>query len=242
MKEFYYQIKGKSDVGEYGNWAWPPIFSGKVEAEDKKAAKLLIEEDYGREFPLRVLVKDLDSNEFLLHIKEIKEDDHHTKRLFDVKTCKQCGNQFKMIEKYIINNPGGGYGFCRRECLKEHDLVNAYTSSVEGYSPPVIYKITNKATGMCYIGKTRQVFTLRWYQHFFQSCGTKFHKAIRESKITDWIFEVIEAVNVPEELKSMEEIDRFIESREKEYILSFNSIENGYNTVGPQQSPQNELF
>jgi len=48
--EFYYQIKGKlsePELGMYGgvqNWEFPPIFCGKVEADDKKAAKAIIED------------------------------------------------------------------------------------------------------------------------------------------------------------------------------------------------------
>ena len=234
MKEFFYQIKGKCEGGAFGNWAWPPLFVGKVEAEDKKIAKALIDEEYGRAFPTRVMAKDLASNEFLLHIKEIAPDDHHTRRLFEAMTCKQCGQQFKMIEKYGVNDTGGGYDFCNRKCADEFNCTNANPVS-EGFNLPVIYRITNKRTGLSYIGKTRQVFTLRWYQHFFQTTDTKFHEAIKETPVTEWTFEVLEVVLITEEFrgKGMTEIDRHICARERHYIAQFNSVENGYNTVGP---------
>lgn len=242
MKEFLYQIKGKGEGG-LGNWSWPPLFTGRVEAPDRKAAKALVEELYEREFPTRVLAKDLDSNMFLLSIKEIATDDHHTRRLFEVQTCKQCGRQFKMIEKYAVNAPGGGFEFCCRGCADEWNCANGNHLS-EGFNLPVIYRITNKRTGMCYIGKTRQVFTLRWYQHFFQASETKFHKAVKGTPVTDWTFEVLEVVLITEEFrgKGTAEIDRFICSREKHYIAMYDSVQNGYNTVGGSSEPGPELF
>jgi hypothetical protein len=233
VKEWLYQLKGKSgENGGYFVWDWPPLFTGKVEAPDKKTAKELVEEEYGKIFPQRVLKKDLETNDFLLGIKEIAPDDHHTRKLFEVKTCKQCGDQFKMIEKYTITGPGGGPDFCCRECSDLFNGANGRYLEFEGGNPPVIYRVTNKTTGMCYIGKTRQVFTLRWYQHFFQGGDTKFHKAIKGSPVTDWLFEVVEIVAVPPEIEEMTEKDRFICAREQEWIKKHDSVANGYNTVG----------
>src|ERR1035437_9000511 len=99
QKSFYYQIKGKlgePQAGFYGgssNWSFPPIFSGKVEAADKKEAKIKIEEEYQKKFQIRDLAKDLDSNEFLLKIDEIKEGSHYS-QLFELQKCKQCDNTF----------------------------------------------------------------------------------------------------------------------------------------------------
>ena len=235
MKEWIYQIKGKETGSGFGNWSWPPLASDMVVAPDRKTAKAMIEEEYGRTFPTRVLQADLDSNEFLLSLKEIKADDHFTRRLFEVTLCKHCDKPFKTIEKYRFGNPGGGSDYCSTECSKAHAVENGdYFSEVWRSTPPVIYRITNKATGQCYIGKTRQVFTLRWYQHFFQGCDTKFHRAIKDTSITDWIFEVIEIVNVPSQL-SLAESDAFISEREKHHIAAHSSVVNGYNTQGPTE-------
>ena len=238
MPEFFYQIKGKQDGEEYsafGRWIWPPIFSGKIEAPDRAAAKALLEEEYGRTFPTRVLEKDLASNEFLLSIKEIKANDHYTRRLFEVQTCGYCNCQFTVIEKYTINEPGGGFEFCSSECARLKRAESDFTFGNETWrdSPPVIYRITNKATGQCYIGKTRQAFTLRWYQHFFQAKDTKFHKAIKKTPITEWTFEVIEIVAVSE--LPIAAVDAYLTEREAYHIAAHQSSVTGYNTQGPAE-------
>jgi len=254
MPQYLYQIKGKgeSSSGSWGTWLFPPLWTDLIEAKDKKAAKQMIDDEYGRVFPLRVLSKDLATNEFLLVIKEIAEDDKHTKSLFVVNCCKQCGHEFKQIEKYQLGNKGGGKDFCCNECSKEHDKVNALTHfNAEAFTRlrlPVIYKITNTITGLSYIGKTNQVFTLRWYQHFYHGTGSKFHTAIRESKITDWLFEVIEVVEFPVEIKTNSDIADYVFRREMHHINLNDTIKNGYNSVNSkneleeQDDVQGDLF
>lgn len=241
-KEFYYQIKGKhsdpeNGYGLYGGsqtWVFPPLFSGKVSAKDKKEAKLRIEEEYGRQFPIRVLKKDLDSNEFLLKIEEMSSDGHY-KTLFELKNCEHCGKGFYLIEKYNDKNcTNKGDRFCSDKCKDDvrfiESAIRNENLALQGNKQPVIYKITNKKTGMIYIGKTNQVFTLRWYQHFFQHGDCKFHKAIKESQYTDWLFEIIEIINFSSELKN-NELEQLILDRERFYINEFNSINEGYNSL-----------
>lgn len=239
MKEFYYQIKGrtgeKQSSGGFfgsGNWSFPPIFSGKVEAKDKKEAKKLIEEEYGREFPMRVLKKDLDSNEFLLSIKEIT--DQRTKKLFEIQPCSHCGTEFRVIDLYNDANTHTN-SFCSDKCANDSRELRRieYNENyhMNGNHLPVIYKITNKITDMCYVGKTNQAFTLRWYQHFFQGSGTKFHEAIKEHTIENWLFEVIEIVKIESgDFKNRDEADKFIIEREQYWIKTYNTIEKGYNS------------
>lgn len=231
MPDYYYQIKGKN---EDNTWLFPPLWSGKVTADNRKQAKSIIEEQYEQEFPMRVLKKDIDSHAFLLVIREIEDNDYYTKKLFEVSKCKKCDTQFKVIEKYQYGNSGGSFEFCSSICAKEYKTVDAYVDYRNGAkSVPVIYKITHKGNGKCYIGKTAQPFTLRWYQHFFQTKGTKFHTAIKESQITDWVFEVIEIIDMPEEIKkgSFTSINDYIFEREMFYINMHDSIRNGYNSV-----------
>jgi hypothetical protein len=258
MPDWYFQIKGKKapedreGSGMYGgdsNWTFPPLFSDMVTAPDRKCAIEIIEEVYGKKFPTRVLKKDLDANEFLLSIKEIKEDDHYTRSLFEVQTCNGCGGKFKMIEKYLINSTGGGHEYCTYDCKQKHTEIERYRNPYEnkednGIHNPVIYKITNKLTGMPYIGKTKQAFTFRWYQHFFQSAKSgvaKFHEAIRTSKVSDWTFEVIEIIVFPEEVRSSDEINKYILSRESFFIRKLNSVTNGYNSVDSVAPEEIEL-
>ena len=77
--------------------AWPPVWSGKVEAEDSKKARLLIEEEYGRRFIMRdgVNVKE---EPFLLSIKPMNE---HLARRFELRKCEMCGNEYTLNDAYI---------------------------------------------------------------------------------------------------------------------------------------------
>lgn len=241
MPEFYFQIKGKRGEptsGMYGgssNWSFPPIWQDKIEAADITEAKIKIEELYDKKFPLRVLKKDLESNEFLLSITTINEDNFWTKKLFDVNECKSCGSKFMVIEKYQIGNDGGGWDYCTSKCRNDNRekgsniLEYREDNAIHDY---VIYKITNRETSMCYIGQTKQAFTFRWYQHFYQSSDVKFHEAIRSFPITAWTFEVIEVVDIPEDIKhDKSAIRNLVNGKETEYIRKFNSIKNGYNSV-----------
>ena len=46
MAKFYYQIKSRQPAGpnREAEWAWPPVFSGMVEADNRKLAKAQIDE------------------------------------------------------------------------------------------------------------------------------------------------------------------------------------------------------
>jgi len=217
--EFYFEIKGKSEYG----WLFPPLYSYKVSAKNNKEARDMINKMYSKKFPMRVLSKDLDSNDFLLNLREIRAGDKYLNRLWDVKICIECKKKFRRIDLYNDGNcKYKGTQFCSDECnekQKERGVSNLF---VNEKAVPVIYKITNKNTGMCYVGKTTQPFTLRWWQHFAWSDDKcNFHEAISKSKLTDWIFEIVEIV---EDIKNISKI-------ESNYIKKFNSIESGYNTL-----------
>lgn len=253
MPDFYYQIKGKANKGQEtvftrageveATWVWPPIFSGKVEnCVDAKEAKEKIELEYNKKFSTRVLKKDLDSNEFLLKIEEIKENSR-SYDLFKPKSCEYCGKEFLLIDKYNdYNETDKSPIYCGQKCkeLSQQAWRDKYyenrNNSFEGIHIPVIYKITNKLTQQCYIGKTNQAFTLRWYQHFFQSKTCKFHESIKQTKLTDWTFEVIEIIDVDIKnndlnIKTKKELETYVLERERFYINKHDSINNGYNSI-----------
>ncbi len=238
--EFYYQIKGKKGDQDQSssNWAFPPIFSGKVVAENRIEARKLIDEQYQKTFPTRVLNKDIESNDFLLSMEEIKPDGH-IKRLFEPQECVRCKNTFYVIDKYNdLNESCKNFMYCSSTCS---DLDKQYSQAIRdtydlayGKTKPVIYKITNKITSKVYIGKTSQIFTLRWYQHFFQTGSNKFHDEIKKSKLDDWQFEIIEVVEFPDvikESKDFKTLETYIFQRERHWIDHFNSIEEGYNSI-----------
>lgn len=227
-KDYYYQIKGKSDFGSGFNWHFPPIHSGKVTAKDKKEAKKLIDEEYQQVFPLRVLKKDIEKHHYLLSIKEIKDDDIQTKELFNTRICKECNSTFRRIDLYNDSNERyKGLLYCSYECSESYRHKNLeFSHTLNGCVQPVIYKITNKNTGLSYVGKTTQVFTLRWYQHFFHPNNSKFHMAIICSKIDEWIFEIIEIISFPKDADQ----ENYFSERERHWIKTLDTIENGYNS------------
>lgn len=235
-KYYYYQIKGKTgDKDGWSNWTFPPIYSGRIKAENKIEAKKMIEQNYNKHFPLRVLNKDLDSNEFLLKIEDMTNNNYLIK-LFEYNECKneECKKKFRRIDLYNDTNvKTKGMDYCSDKCREIErekyeierikNFNNPEMDNPNGfYNIPVIYKITNKNNNMCYIGQTTQSFTLRWWQHIkWGESDCKFHKAIQKGKLTDWLFEIIEVVE-----------NRYcLDERESYYIKQFDSINKGYNTV-----------
>ena len=237
---FYVQIKGQRRVmrRDYDEkveivkeWSWPPIHSDVIAAASKGEAIAMLEESYQQRFPQRILRKDMDSKPFLLTCVEIKEGDYTHKKLLQVHSCGECGQEFTILEKYRLESGYYGERYCSKHCRdvaearykeEQAELGLVFERDGGGHTP-VIYKITSKISGLSYIGQTTQAFTLRWYQHFFQSgySSTKFHEDIRTSAVTDWTFEVIEVVK--ERSK--------INEREQHWINYFGTIANGYNTA-----------
>lgn len=242
MPKFYYQIKGREfcDISNAHQWAWPPVFSGLVNADDRKIAKAMIEEEYSRKFPMRVLLKDIEQHAFLLHITEIKAENYYLNRRFEETECLECGVKFKPIDKY--NDPhcdNKSLEFCSDKCHQAGRLreYNEFRLITDGANPPVIYMIKQKTTGKCYVGQTTQPFTLRWWQHLSSSGDCKFHTALRSSKITDWEFSVLEVIEYPEDCESRV---GYITEREGFWIGKLNSVDDGLNTITPAQAMLSE--
>lgn len=235
MLKFYYQIKGRQPARPHreAEWAWPPVFSGMVEASDRKQAKAEIEELYERQFPMRVLRRDITDHAYLLHIQELTGKDTYLLRRFEDTTCKECGTVFRLIDKY--NDPNTettSHDYCTEACkqaargreLSEFRLVT------EGLAPPVIYQVRQRSTGRVYVGQTTQAFTLRWWQHLSNPSACRFHMALKSTDITDWEFSVIEVITYPEGCK-----DRaaYITQREGHWIMTLSAADKGFNTVRP---------
>lgn len=113
---------------------------------------------------------------------------------------------------------------------QERLIVPFYSSGMH-----VIYGIKNNVTNKYYVGQTIKVFTSRWFQHFFESpikgrYGAKFGEAIRNSKLTDWSFCVLEEIVYPSTIIQSETLMRKYRScRECYWMDKFNSIKDGYN-------------
>jgi hypothetical protein len=83
----------------------------------------------------------------------------------------------------------------------------------------IVYKITCKVTGLCYIGFTFLKVEQRWKGHCNAKPKWKFAKAIQEFGKENWTLEVLETFDT----------EFFAKAYEIYCIAKFDSIKNGYN-------------
>lgn len=161
-------------------------------------------------------------------------------------TCDYCGHihENKYVSRPITSNLFVNKFFCGSDFRNGNDVINHscfdswkinnYNLSngneipddlayIKSYSPTFIYKITEKSTGKSYIGKTRNAPFFRWWNHLTHS-GSPFGLYLRTTKLSEWTFEVLEVL--PSEIN---ESDVF--RIESEYMVKFDSINNGFNSV-----------
>lgn len=228
MKKFFYQLKTKVDPSrkDYHYSGWEVVWFDVVEADDKASAKKKIESEYSGIIAEKATKKNKDTLDYKLYLIEL--DQHHEDFWLADRTCSVCGNQYNILRSHQFGEGYANREICSKYCHESRKMEKEFGNYFEGNgrNKPTIYKITNKNTGKVYIGKTVQVFTLRWYQHFFQPSESKFHQAIKESKPTDWTFEVIEIV-----YGSKRTDDPIVLEREQYWIDQYDSINNGYNSV-----------
>jgi len=147
-----------------------------------------------------------------------------------------CGqvHENKYVSRPTINEKVFGRDklFCTSEdnnCMMEYKVGNWGTTreivddATYNGNVVYIYKCTEKSTGKCYIGKTRNAPFFRWWNHLTQS-GSRFGCHLRQSKLSEWTFEVLE--ELPHSVEG-----RGAELVESKYIILFDSINNGFNQV-----------
>jgi hypothetical protein len=159
--------------------------------------------------------------------------------------CSSCGhvheNKYISKPRYSEKLFGKDILFCRSGdngelCLnnyKRDKYKNIDFPDDENYikkdSPNYIYKCTEKSTGKCYIGKTRNAPFFRWWNHLTHS-SSPFGSYLRTTKLSDWSFEVLE--ELPPETG-----DSDILKIESEYINKYDSIDHGFNSVISYKAP-----
>lgn len=157
--------------------------------------------------------------------------------------CEHCGHihENRYISRPIISNKFGGKLFCgddyrngndvfshscyelwKKEKYKHEEMPDNFDHITEK-SPNYIYKCTEKSTGKCYIGKTRNAPFFRWWDHLTRSMSP-FGLYLRQTKLSDWTFEVLE--ELPYDIKDSE-----VFRIESEYIQKFDSINKGFNSL-----------
>ena len=96
----------------------------------------------------------------------------------------------------------------------------------------LIYKITCKANGKCYIGQTQATLAKRWNDHLYDSKkkGFLLYRAMRKYGVGCFSIEAIETVETTTELND----------RERYWVQHYDSHNNGYNsTLGGEDNPMN---
>lgn len=84
----------------------------------------------------------------------------------------------------------------------------------------IVYKITNKITGECYIGQTVPSLEKRWYEQVYNSRCPAIRDAINKYGEDNFTIEIIGAANTMDELNK----------KESYWISHYDSIApNGYN-------------
>lgn len=214
---------------------WEPL----IDAKDKQHVKEILAEKYPQFFPAgKVYEKETKQpNQFFyvvifplykFEVKLIEQGEW---------ACAYCGqiHENKYVSKPVKNERlfGDNVYFCSSPdniCLtgyKQQKYKDIELTDDEHYikkdSPNYIYKCTEKATGKCYIGKTRNEPFFRWWNHLKHN-QSPFGVYLRQTKLSDWQFEVLEELPsdaLPSEILKIESM----------YISKFDSINNGFNQV-----------
>lgn len=183
-----------------------------------------VKNDYPEYFFDKVPQRTADKEFFYVNIYEL---DSQWEAFWTEKIpCQYCGkNPVSRIE--LKNNDYSGYYFCcleHEEQYYENRLREDDRTYKNGRVVGFIYKITHKQTGKVYIGKTVNHPIFRWFQHFKAQTGSYFHEAMKNSKITEWTYEVIDVLEEGSEKDLLE--------LESKYIAEYNATdhEHGYNT------------
>jgi len=210
-----------------------------IEAEDKAGVKKIILEKYPQFFQNgKVYEKETkDKAQFFYVVifplyewekEQIKEGEWK---------CSYCGqvHENRYFSKPRMNESlfGADMLFCRseddycinrykKELYKDVEMPDNYFY-VNSLSLNYIYKITEKSSGKCYIGKTRNAPFFRWWNHLTHS-SSPFGIYLRSHKLSEFTFEVLE--ELPSEFK-----DTDVFRIESEYIVKFDSLSNGFNAL-----------
>ena len=232
MSCYYYRIKSYTN-----SYYWMDVHKGIVYADSAKNAKNKVNDIINEDITIEVVKKKRGEQEpgdfkviVLLCTKEW-ENFWTVKRI-----CKECSCEYVVIDQHS-HGIDATQVYCSEPCKVRFRLVERDESFANyvltNKHPTIIYKITERSSGKCYIGQTKQAFTFRWYQHFFNAGDCKFHKAIRASDPTAWTFEVVEMIEDKRD-------QSFINGREAHYINHFNSLIDRFNSTNFKTSKEEE--
>jgi len=226
-------VETRGDDLEHSNIIREPL----ILASDKKEVKAILLEKYPQFFQKnKVYEKGTKDNAQFFYVV-IFELYNHEKQLIEEGgwRCNECGQIHKNKYEYkpMINEKlfGADKLFCGFDCFEKYKqkhfkdltMFEGENYYVKKESPNYIYKITEKLTNRCYIGKTRNEPFFRWWNHLSKS-SSPFGLYLRKTKLSEWTFEVIEVLPSNIEDKQVFEI-------ESKYIVEFDAINNGFNAL-----------
>lgn len=230
MPEYYYQIKIQDG---HNSFMYPVAVKGIAEAEDKTSLCRWLESEYPEYFEGNKVAQKLSKKtEQIVFVTIFPLTDYWKEYWTSSVECVTCGKQVPLIE--IQPNLGEIYlptFTCCPECRanmeqalqqRKEDNYDEYWSKRCGYY--YIYKITHKTNGKCYIGYTEREPVFRWWEHLKHS-DLPIGQALQSEGIQMFTFEILECHSKDSKTKQeMHEI-------ETNYILTYDSINNGYNCV-----------
>lgn len=151
MKKFFYylMIHNKDSSCSYDKWT--RIWHDIVEASDKKSARKLIENDLGAVVAEKISYKTKELPDYRIFITELTSswEDHW----LGEKTCEICSTKYTHLQ---VKQMGAHCTdkYCSLDCQRLTRRESDFGDYSDRYSNhrPCIYKITNKISGMVYIG------------------------------------------------------------------------------------------
>jgi len=216
-----------------------------IEAKDKAEVKAILLEKYPQFFQNgKVYEKETKDQAQFFYVVIFPLYQHEIDLIKEGEwKCEYCGHihENKYISRPLASRKFDGKIFCGSDYKTGNDVVSdcyerwkkevAFKdvdlpddlNYINVDSLNYIYKITEKATGKCYVGKTRNAPFFRWWNHLKHSMSP-FGVYLRNSNISDWTFEVLE--ELPSNISDTE-----VFKKESEYIKRFNSINNGFNSI-----------
>ena len=240
FKAFIRVVKSIAYNDDFGFDTVEVIREPLIEAKDKNEVKQILLDKYPQFFQNNKVYEKETKNDkaqffyvviyplYRWEIEQIEEGEW---------ICASCGqiHENKYISKPRIDGRlfGTDKLFCKSDddvCIENYKKViykNIELPDDPYYitkdSPNYIYKCTEKLTGKSYIGKTRNAPFFRWWNHL-QHSNSPFGLYLRRTKLSDWVFEVLE--ELPANI-----IDSEVFKIESEYIIKFDSINNGFNSL-----------
>lgn len=237
---YTHRIEGFGEI----NIAREPL----IYAKNKDEVRRIVAEKYPQFFPdAKVFSKETKDQAQFFYVLIYPLYEYEKQSLISGEwKCSGCGQVYEneyLAYPRIYNQLGRSYKFCPsskdEECLRmfksghfNGDDVLDNHNYIQPTSPTHIYKITQKSTGKCYVGKTQNQPIFRWWSHLKHSTSP-FGQYLQTTDLKDWTFEVIETL--PWDTPSEE-----VFKRETKYMIELNSIENGFNSVVSSKTAANQ--